>query len=86
MDQTGVHSPKNVEKAIVLGKGEKTKEVIREYPKPEPETADPGTEDSDSNEYNPLLDQFAQDPNEDNDSRMSFDSELPFPLAKSKPM
>uniref|UniRef100_M1DXW2 Uncharacterized protein n=1 Tax=Solanum tuberosum TaxID=4113 RepID=M1DXW2_SOLTU len=55
---------------------EKTKEVRSENPKPEPET--PCTEGSESNEYgseyNPSLEQFTHDPNEDDDSGMSFDS------------
>ncbi|KAG5589647.1 hypothetical protein H5410_040161 [Solanum commersonii] len=126
IDKTGVHFPKNVEKATVPAKGtaslvqtvagkdssnplmantlpksvkilpasfntpgtsdkekknkdslqkflgEKTKEVIREYSNPEPETTD--TEESESNEYDPSLEQFAQDPNEEDDSGMSFDS------------
>ncbi|KAH0688945.1 hypothetical protein KY289_016303 [Solanum tuberosum] len=101
MDKTGVHSPKNVERAIVSAKdtsspiqmpqqekiqarrlksslhkilSEKTKEVVREYPNPEPETIDSDLEGSGSDEYNPSMDQFAQDPNEDDDSGMSFDS------------
>jgi len=55
---------------------EKTKEVISENPKPEPET--PDTKYSGSNdygsEYYPSLEQVAQDPNKDDDSGMSFDS------------
>ncbi|KAG5568201.1 hypothetical protein H5410_064788, partial [Solanum commersonii] len=84
MDKKGVHSPKNVEEVTVPVKGTsspkllsvKTKEVISKSPKPKPET--PDTEYSGSNdygsEYNPSLEQFAQDPNEDNDSGISFDS------------
>ncbi|KAG5589943.1 hypothetical protein H5410_040457 [Solanum commersonii] len=55
---------------------DKTKEVISENQKSEPET--PETEYSGSNnygsEYNPSLEQVAQDPNKDDDSGMSFDS------------
>uniref|UniRef100_M1CPA8 Uncharacterized protein n=1 Tax=Solanum tuberosum TaxID=4113 RepID=M1CPA8_SOLTU len=55
---------------------EKTKEVRSENPKPEPETQD--TEYSGCNdygsEYNPSLEQFSQDLNEDDDSGISFDS------------
>ncbi|KAG5620504.1 hypothetical protein H5410_005722 [Solanum commersonii] len=48
------------------------KKVISENPNPKPKTAK--TEDSGSNEYNRSQEQFAQDPNEDDDLRMSFDS------------
>ncbi|KAG5576260.1 hypothetical protein H5410_056394 [Solanum commersonii] len=90
MDKTGVHSPMNVERAIVPAKGtaspvqtvaEKTKEVIQEKiirENPEPNTADSDPEDieSRSDENDLSLDQFNQhyDPNEDDDSGMSFDS------------
>uniref|UniRef100_M1E087 Uncharacterized protein n=1 Tax=Solanum tuberosum TaxID=4113 RepID=M1E087_SOLTU len=63
----------------------KTKEVISENPKPEPET--PDTEYTGSNDYrseynpslekswdNPSLEQTAQDPNGDDDSGMSLNS------------
>jgi len=56
--------------------GEKTKEVIQEYPNPEPEpiNSDPEDSRSRSDEYNPSMDQFSQDPNEDDDLGMIFDS------------
>ncbi|KAG5629785.1 hypothetical protein H5410_001502, partial [Solanum commersonii] len=120
MDKTGVHSPTNVERAIISAKGtispvqmvtgkdlsnplmadnllksvrtlpasfnniattgtetsNKTREVIQEYPNPEPEPVNSDPEDlgSRSDEYNPSMDQFAQDLSEDNDFGMSFDS------------
>ncbi|KAG5573006.1 hypothetical protein H5410_062772 [Solanum commersonii] len=85
MDKMGVHSPTNVERAIVPAKdtvnfvqtiAEKTKEVIQENPKPD--LADSGHEniESRSDENDLSMDQFNQhyDPNEDNDSGMCFDS------------
>ncbi|KAG5628187.1 hypothetical protein H5410_013405 [Solanum commersonii] len=117
MDKTGVHSPTNVERAIVSAKGtaspiqmvagkdssnllmadtlpksvrilpasfntllkQKTKEFIQENPNPEPEPVDSDPEGtwSRSDENDPSIDQFTQhyDPNEDDDSRMSFNSE-----------
>jgi len=64
---------------------EKTKEtiqekIIRENPNPEPadsEPEDPGSTRSRSDENNPSIDHFTQhyDPNNDDDSGMSFDSE-----------
>ncbi|KAG5587549.1 hypothetical protein H5410_047983 [Solanum commersonii] len=51
-----------IQKSLHKLLSEKTKEVIREYPNPEPETDDTDTENSESNEYNPSLEQFAQDP------------------------
>uniref|UniRef100_M1DQV9 Uncharacterized protein n=1 Tax=Solanum tuberosum TaxID=4113 RepID=M1DQV9_SOLTU len=93
MDKTGVHSPTNVEKAIVSAKGtaspgqtvtEKTKEttqekIIRENPKPEPADSEPEDTStrSRSDEDDPSIDHFTQnyDPNNDDDSGMSFDSE-----------
>ncbi|KAG5581044.1 hypothetical protein H5410_051671 [Solanum commersonii] len=90
MDKTGVHSPSNVERAIVPAKGiaspvqmvaEKTKEVIlekiiRENLEPDPANSDHEDIESRSDENDLSLDQFNQhyDPNEDNDSGMSFDS------------
>ncbi|KAG5631235.1 hypothetical protein H5410_002952 [Solanum commersonii] len=127
MDKTGVHSPTNVESAIVSARGttspvqmiagrdkqkdkgiptkkkknkriekiitssiykllkdkEKAKEIIQEKiiqenPKSEPEPTDSDLENtgSRSDENDLSIDQFTQhyDPNEDNDSRMSFDS------------
>ncbi|KAG5604859.1 hypothetical protein H5410_026351 [Solanum commersonii] len=90
MDKTGVHSPMNVERAIVPAKGtaspvqtvaEKTKEVIQEkiiQENPEPDPADSDHEDieSRSDENDLSLDQSNQhyDLNEDDDSGMSFDS------------
>ena len=54
---------------------EETKDMI----KPEKENSDISNSDSDlpssDREYDPTLDQFAQDPNADDDSGMSFDSE-----------
>ncbi|KAG5591335.1 hypothetical protein H5410_041849, partial [Solanum commersonii] len=109
MDKTGVHSPINVERAIVPAKGtaspiqmvtgkdssnplmvdtlpkslliEKTKEVIQEKiiqenPEPDPANSDHEDIESRSDENDLSLDQFNQhyDPNEDDDSGMSFDS------------
>ncbi|KAG5567969.1 hypothetical protein H5410_065014, partial [Solanum commersonii] len=61
---------------------EKTKEVIhekiiRETPEPNPADSDPEDTESRSDENNLSIDQFTRhyDPNEDNDSGMSFDSE-----------
>ncbi|KAG5568411.1 hypothetical protein H5410_064570 [Solanum commersonii] len=61
---------------------EKTKEVIhekiiQETPKPDPADSDPEDTESRSDENNLSIDQFTRhyDPNEDNDSEMSFDSE-----------
>ncbi|KAG5614494.1 hypothetical protein H5410_014318 [Solanum commersonii] len=75
MDKMGVYSPTNVERAIVSAK-EKTKEVIQENPKLEPTNSDPEDTESRSDENDLSIDQFTQyyDPNEDNDSGMSFDS------------
>uniref|UniRef100_M1DNJ0 Uncharacterized protein n=1 Tax=Solanum tuberosum TaxID=4113 RepID=M1DNJ0_SOLTU len=91
MDKTGVHSPTNVEKAIVPAKGtacpgqtvtEKTKETIqektiRENPNPEPVDSEPEDTGSRSDENDPSINHFTQhyDPNDDDDSGMSFDSE-----------
>ncbi|KAG5567995.1 hypothetical protein H5410_064989 [Solanum commersonii] len=89
MDKMSVHSPTNVERAIVSLKGtvvplqsvallkEKTKEVIQENPKLEPTNSDPEDTESRSDENDLSIEQFTQhyNPNEDNDSGMSFDSE-----------
>uniref|UniRef100_M1DDK1 Uncharacterized protein n=1 Tax=Solanum tuberosum TaxID=4113 RepID=M1DDK1_SOLTU len=107
MDKTGVHSPTNVERAIVPAKGtaspgqtvtgkdssnpltadtlpksKKTKETIqektiREHPNPEPTNSEPEDTRSRSDENDPSTDHFTQhfDPNDDDDSGMSFDSE-----------
>ncbi|KAG5620529.1 hypothetical protein H5410_005747 [Solanum commersonii] len=74
---TGAETSKKRKGFISLYKllNEKTKEVIQEYPNPEPEPVDSDPEDSASDEYDPSMDQFAQDPNEDDDSGMSFDTE-----------
>ncbi|KAG5584375.1 hypothetical protein H5410_044809 [Solanum commersonii] len=61
--------------AVWILLSEKTKEVIQEYPNPELVNSDPEDSGSRSDEYNPSMDQFAQDPNEDDDSGMSFDTE-----------
>ncbi|KAG5589186.1 hypothetical protein H5410_039700 [Solanum commersonii] len=90
MDKTGVHFPTNVERAIVPAKGtaspvqtvaEKTKEmvqekIIQEYPEQDPADSDHEDIESRSDENDLSIDQFNQhyDPNEDNDSGMSFDS------------
>ncbi|KAG5623056.1 hypothetical protein H5410_008274 [Solanum commersonii] len=80
MDKTGVHFSTNVERAIVPAK-EKTKKVIqekiiRENPEPDPADSDREDIESRSDENDLSIDQFNQhyDPNEDNDSGMSFDS------------
>ncbi|KAG5589942.1 hypothetical protein H5410_040456 [Solanum commersonii] len=81
MDKKSVHSPNNAEEATVPAKGTSSPvqtiaEVISENPKPEPETPDTeylGSNDYGS-EYKPSLEQFSQDPNDDDDSGMSFDS------------
>ncbi|KAG5626765.1 hypothetical protein H5410_011983 [Solanum commersonii] len=109
MDKTGVHFPKNVERAIVSAKGiaslvqtvtgkdlsnqlmaDTLPKSVRILPASfnnvaatetetskktkEPEKIDSGPECSESDKYNPSMDQFAQDLNEDDNSGMSFDS------------
>ncbi|KAG5578189.1 hypothetical protein H5410_058323 [Solanum commersonii] len=100
MDKTGVHSPTNVERAIVPAKGtaspvqtvagkdsskplmvdtlpkKKTKEVIQENSEPDPADSDHEDIESRSDENDLSINQYNQhyDPNEDNDSGMSFDS------------
>ncbi|KAG5573005.1 hypothetical protein H5410_062771 [Solanum commersonii] len=74
MDKMGVHSPTNVERAIVPAKG--TVNSVQTIAEPDPADSDHENIESRSNENDISIDQFNQhyDPNEDNDSGMSFDS------------
>uniref|UniRef100_M1DP32 Uncharacterized protein n=1 Tax=Solanum tuberosum TaxID=4113 RepID=M1DP32_SOLTU len=71
MDKTGVHSPTNVEKAIVPAKGTTSPRSN------EPTDSEPEDTGSRSDENDPSIDHFTQhyDPNDDDDSGLSFDSE-----------
>ncbi|KAG5568682.1 hypothetical protein H5410_064299 [Solanum commersonii] len=93
MDKTGVHSPKNVERAIVSAKGTASPiQTVAGKDSSNPLMADTlpksvrilpasfntvAETKSRSDENNLSIDQFTRhyDPNEDNDSEMSFDSE-----------
>ncbi|KAG5591069.1 hypothetical protein H5410_041583 [Solanum commersonii] len=96
MDKTGVHSPTNVERAIiptkgttspvqtVVGKDSSNPLMVDTLPKnvrvllakPNPANSDHEDIESKSDENDLSIDQFNQhyDPNEDNDSGISFDS------------
>uniref|UniRef100_M1DC01 Uncharacterized protein n=1 Tax=Solanum tuberosum TaxID=4113 RepID=M1DC01_SOLTU len=78
MDKTGVHSPTNVEKAIVSAKGTASPgQTVTEPADSEPSEPEDTSTRSRSDEDDPSIDHFTQnyDPNNDDDSGMSFDSE-----------